>query len=96
MGSSTNEATIGNDRLAIDQGRARPQRGRGELSDALAARRDPERLLRRRVQAAYLKYFGSRFEAVDRTGRDAYSFARDRADGDELKILLDGPRKWSP
>jgi hypothetical protein len=32
-----------------------------ELYGALAARRDPERLLRRRVQAAYLRYFGLRF-----------------------------------
>lgn len=31
-----------------------------ELYDALAARRDPERLLRKRVQAAYLRYFGLR------------------------------------
>jgi len=32
-----------------------------EMYDALAARRDPERLLRRRVQGAYVTYFGSRF-----------------------------------
>jgi hypothetical protein len=35
-------------------------------------------------------------DAVDRTGKDAYSFTRDRGDADQVKTLLDGHRMRFP